>query len=492
MHFFKTSLFLLSAFWIPAAQADINSYYSSIQTNPTALTSFFKAMPKGGELHYHLAGGPSPETMLSLIANDKYCLDKKTLTVNTNSKKCPEIAAKKIQQRTELYNEIVKSWSMEGFTAGKETGHDHFFKSFLKFMTIVYDYRPQLIVNVLQRAANQNEHYLEILDISDNAHSTTFGPLIQKATTLDEKRELLLKNKAFQENILHTISESDKAERIARDELNCTLNPQQKSCQIRLKFLYYVLREQPLDNFFAQALNAFEAVSRSKGNLIGVNLVQPEDGVISLRDYKQQMHIFNFLHQHYPKVSIALHAGEITPDFVVAKELKDHIRDALFIGQAQRIGHGTDITYETEAKNTLQYMAEHQIPIEINLISNLQVLNISGDKHPLKVYLSHQVPVVFSTDDEGILRTDLTQQYVTAALEHHLSYDTLKLINRNTLTYAFIPGKSLWLDPRRAERVSACKNLDAPSCTQYLSKSEKATLQWKLEKELAVFERQFK
>jgi adenosine deaminase len=40
-------------------------------------------------------------------------------------------------------------------------------------------------------------------------------------------------------------------------------------------------------------------------------LVQPEDGVISLRDYDRQMKMLSYFHSIYPKVNIALHAGEL-------------------------------------------------------------------------------------------------------------------------------------------------------------------------------------
>jgi adenosine deaminase len=468
------------------AQADVNTYFNHIKNNPNALYQFFKLMPKGGELHYHLAGGPSPEAMLSLVTKDDFCLQTDTLTITDQNSECNGVRTKGIVSKSKLYDNIVRSWSMKEFTPHNESGHDHFFNTFMKFMPIVAHYRPQLIANVLERAAAQNEHYLELMDIVDDGNSLTFGRLITNLPNYDKKRTFLLKNKEFQHNVDFTIKESEAMELQAKQELGCSSHPEQKACQIKIKFLYYVLREQPLNNFFAQALNAFEAVSRSQGNLVGVNMVQAEDGVISMRDYQQQMRIFNYLHSKYPKVHISLHAGELTSDFVTEKDLTYHIHDALFIGKAQRIGHGVDITYEPRA--TLEYMAKNQIPVEINLVSNSHILKISGTQHPLNYYLQHQVPVVLSTDDEGVLRTNLTKQYAQAAQAHNLDYQTLKQINRNTLTYAFIKGKSIWLQANKGEFVPACKNLDSKSCKQFIAKNEKAQLQWELEKALSAFE----
>jgi adenosine deaminase len=491
MTFVRPILSLLCIFFISALQANVTSYFNQIKKDPKALYAFFKIMPKGGELHYHLAGGPYPETMLLLASKGDYCLDKKTLAINKESSHCNGVKSKDILNQPELYSQIIKDWSMKDFVPGKESGHDHFFNGFIKYMPIVFDYRPALLANVIQRAAAQQEQYLEVMDISDNAQSTRFGTLIKNTPSYGEKKKLLLANKDFQNNITNTIAESDRIIAQARQHLGCNANPQAESCKVKIKFLYYSLREQSKDNLFAQTLNAFEAVSRSKGNLVGVNLVQPEDGIISLHDYHQQMLIFQYFHQVYPNVNISLHAGELEPGPVKQEDLKYHIRDALLTGHAQRIGHGAAIAHEDKAEDTLKYMAKHQLAVEVNLISNLKILNLSGYKHPLNSYLAHHVPVVLSTDDEGVLRTNLTRQYVEAVLKHGLDYEALKQINRNTLTYAFLPGKSIWADASQAKLVQECENINSDRCKKFINNNEKATLQWNLEQKLISFENKY-
>ncbi|KGP63068.1 adenosine deaminase [Legionella norrlandica] len=478
-------------FFLSPAFANVDDYFDSIKQDPNALYSFFKIMPKGGELHYHLAGGAYPETMLELAANSNYCLDKNTFMVSKDSSRCNGVNIKEVFNKPDLYSHIIKDWSMKDFIPGKESGHDHFFNGFAKYMPIVFDYRPQLLVEIIQRAAQQKEQYLEIMDVPDNAHSLSFGDLVKNTPSYDQKRTVLLANKDFQNNIKNTVLESDRILAKASQELGCKTHPHTSPCDVKVKLLYYVLREQPVDNVFAQALNAFEAVSQSKGNLIGVNLVQPEDGIISLRDYHKQMLIFEYLHQKYPKVPITLHAGELAPQAVTPENLSNHIRDALLTGHAQRIGHGVDIGYENDAEDTLKYMANNRIPVEINLISNLKILNISGRNHPLNYYLSHKVPVVLSTDDEGVLRTDLTQQYVEAVRRHGLSYQQLKQINRNALTYSFLPGKSIWTNKETAELIPDCRDLDSKNCQSFIAHNEKARLQWNLEKKLITFENNY-
>lgn len=451
-------------------------------------------MPKGGELHYHLAGGAYPEIMLELASKDNYCLNTTNWMVSKNPSVCNGVDTKDLLNHPDLYANAVKSWSLKDFVPGKESGHDHFFNSFYKFNALVADHQPELVAAVLQTAAQQNEHYMELMILPDNAHSMSFGPMLKDANSFSEQRKRLLANQDFQNNINYTVVESNRIVQQAHHELGCETNPEKKACQIKVKFLYYSLREQSLDNLFAQTLNAFEAVAQSmqsKGALVGVNLVQPEDGIISLRDYRKQMQMYQYLHEVYPQVNIALHAGELTQETVTPEDLDYHIHDALFTGQAQRIGHGVDIANESNVENTLNYMATHHKPVEINLISNLKILKVAGRSHPLNFYLKHNVPVVLSTDDEGILRTNLSQQYVEAVLNHDLDYETLKKINRNALTYAFLPGKSIWSDADKALLDHNCQDLESQSCQQFIKTSEKAQLQWNLEQKLHAFENKF-
>lgn len=489
MKYFQYLFVFLASFTSTFLYADVSSHLDQIKKNPNALYAFFKQMPKGGELHYHLAGGAFPEAMLQLAMNDNYCVDLKTFGVS-KEKPCTGLNSNELNNHPEVYNQIIRSWSLKDFVPGKESGHDHFFSGFFKFMPLVIDYKPQLLAEIIRTAAAQNELYLEVMDIPDNAKAISFGRLLNNQS-FAEMTKILLADKAFQDNVQQTVQASEQLLQQTTKALGCEKTPQAKQCKIKVKLLYYVLREQPSNNMFAQTLNAFEAASRSKNALVGVNLVQPEDGMISLADYHQQMAVFEFFHRLYPKVHISLHAGELNNDLVAPKDLQHHIHDALFTGHAERIGHGVSIGYEQDVEKTLNYMATQHKPVEINLISNQKLLNVSGIQHPLNYYLAHKVPVVFSTDDEGMLRTDLTAQYVEAALNHGLDYKTLKQINRNALTYAFLPGKSLWENAEEGVVVKECKDLSSSSCLDYVKDHEKASLQWQLEKELSAFEQQF-
>jgi hypothetical protein len=59
-------------------------------------------------------------------------------------------------------------------------------------------------------------------------------------------------------------------------------------------------------------------------------------------------------------------------------------------------------------------MAREGVAVEINLTSNAVILGVKGAEHPFALYRRHGVPVVLATDDEGVLRTDLTHEYQRA------------------------------------------------------------------------------
>jgi adenosine deaminase len=142
-------------------------------------------------------------------------------------------------------------------------------------------------------------------------------------------------------------------------------------------------------------------------------------------------------------------------------------------------------------------MAAQRILVEICLTSNDVILNVTGDHHPLPLYLKYGVPVALATDDPGVSRGDITQEYERAAATYHISYRELKKFARNSLTFSFLSGESIWKNAATGARAAACAT-DKPdaakpsgSCAALLAASEKAQQQWALEKALADFESRF-
>ena len=229
---------------------------------------------------------------------------------------------------------------------------------------------------------------------------------------------------------------------------------------MQIHFLYQVLRGFPPQQVFAQTLLGFEVASADP-DVVGINFVMPEDGYISMRDYHLQMQMLDYLHSVYPKVHITLHAGELAPGMVPPAGLSFHIREAVNLGHAERIGHGVDVLYEDNPLRLLHEMAVKHIMVEVNLTSNDVILDVTGSDHPLHAYLAAHVPFALSTDDEGVSRIDLTHEYVKAADDQDLTYAELKQSARASLEHSFLHGESLYVTPDDfARRKPACAATD--------------------------------
>jgi adenosine deaminase len=467
-------------------------YFNSIKNNPEKLSVFLQAMPKGGDLHNHLGGVSWAENMLVYAKQDDLCINIKNFSAKSRPNCQKQYRVAQIQKFPILYNQVIDAWSMRNFQPGKESGHDHFFATFEKYLPILFKHRREMVNEAVERACRENILYLELMIMPDDNQSGLLGRHIAWDNHLDRLREKLLKS-----GVAAIVSNISKQFDIYQRSLLTFLNgPGKQQCpDFKLRYLYQALREQPPAQVFAQLLTGFELASRDP-RVVGINLVQAEDGPISMRDYHLQMQMIGFLHHLYPRVKISLHAGELVPDLVPRSGLRFHIREAVEIAHAHRIGHGVAILYEDKARQLLQEMAKKQILVETNLSSNAAILNVKGQQHPILLYREYHVPIALSTDDEGVLRTDLTEQFKTAVVNYHFSYGVLKQLVRNSIDYSFLPGASFWQDNHYQHPVSVCRSslnnsqLSA-SCQHFLASSEKADLQWKLEQQLSYFEQQF-
>ncbi|MBV8633598.1 MAG: adenosine deaminase, partial [Burkholderiaceae bacterium] len=232
-----------------------------------------------------------------------------------------------------------------------------------------------------------------------------------------------------------------------------------------LRFQTYVTRNNPPGMVFAGLYSAF-AAAHDNPLLVGVNIVGPENGVVAMRDYRLHMAMFRFLKARFPDVRLAMHAGELTLGMVPPMGLRNHIRDAVEIAGAERIGHGIDITYESDAAGLLEEMRERRAAVEICLSSNAFILGVEKQAHPVTVYLRHHVPIVIATDDEGVSRSDINAEYLLFSSRYKPSYAQLKETVYNSLRYSFLSAdeKELQirqLDARFARFESATAKLAA-------------------------------
>jgi adenosine deaminase len=232
---------------------------------------------------------------------------------------------------------------------------------------------------------------------------------------------------------------------------DCAADPAKPACKVSYRFIVQVSRDTPLEDVFAQTAFA-AALVRAEPRVVALNFVQPEDDQIARRDYTRHMRIVEFLAKD---VHVALHAGELWIGLVPPDDLTFHIRQAVEIAGARRIGHGTAIAFERDMDGLLAEMRRRRVVIEISLTSSDVILGVRANDHPLPTYLASGVPVVLSTDDAGVSRIDLTNEYFRGAREHGLGYRTLKSLARNALVYSFLPEQAKQQELDRFDRSSA-------------------------------------
>jgi adenosine deaminase len=356
---------------------------------------------------------------------------------------------------------------------------------------------------VASRAAAENQQYLELMQTPPFGHAAQIAREIGWEPDPDFAR---LRQELLDRGLRDEVAadrEDVRAAEAGREKLERCGTPQAApACQVQVRYIYQVLRGNPPEQVFAQTLLGFETVQAAmdaqEAGFVGINFVQPEDGFLSMRDYTLQMQMLDYLHSVYPRVHISLHAGELTLGQVPPEGLRFHIRQAVKLGHAERIGHGVDVTYEDNATALLREMAEGHVMVEINLSSNEGILGVQGAEHPFPLYRAAHVPVALSTDDEGVSRIDLTNEYVRAAADYRLGYEDLKQLARTGMEHAFLPGASLWAqEDDFTAPAAACRGqlpgADQPSaaCRQFLNGSEKAAAQWELERRFHAFEAQF-
>ena len=482
---------------------------------PLALRAFIERMPKGADLHMHLSGAVYAETFLKDAAQARLCIDPlhRAFVKNVTPALCPDgtLPASTAFKDQKLYDSLIDSFSMRSFVPSSGvSAHDQFFATFDRFGGIDKSHDPEWLDELAIRAAAQNEQYLEVMVTPSFTKAATLGnqfgwPTPLTPTTLAAtsatappdgatRPELaVLRDKLLAAGLRDEIP-TDRAQLdgdlAGRRQLeHCDSAAPDPACAVEIRILYQVLRANPPQQVFAQTLLAFEVAAADPANVVGLNFVQPEDAYLSMSEYHRQMLMLDYLHSVYPAVHISLHAGELAPSLVPPAGLRTHIREAVQLGHAERIGHGVDVMEETHPGALLAELAARHVMIEINLTSNDVILGVSGPNHPLPLYLAARVPVALSTDDEGVSRIDLTHEYVRAALEYHLTYRQLKQFARTSLEHAFLPGPSLWQDPDTFSHIApACAHPASPTCVTLLKSSPKAAQQWTLESRFHLFE----
>jgi adenosine deaminase len=473
--------------------------FESIRRSPPEEWAFLREMPKGGDLHNHLSGAVYAESYITWAVEAGLCLQAQTFALSAPpcdpTRGQALLSADLADASQDAYRDVVDAWSMRNWTLSRQSGHDHFFDTFGKFGLAGAGKTGAMLAEVTARAARGHVDYLELMITPDNGRAAAAGSVAGWHGDADAALATLEASLASADT--ESVSALRAAEADKNRLLKCGSPAADPGCGVTVRWIYQVLRAIPPSSVFAQLALGFRLASDPSTLVVGVNMVQPEDSPASLENFGVEMQMIKALRVRYPRAHVTLHAGELAPGLVPPEDLSFHIRDSVEIAGADRIGHGVDVMHETDPTALLDEMAARRVMVEICLTSNAVILGISGRDHPLAMYLRHGVPVALATDDEGVSRSDLSTEFVRGADEQQLGYQDLKAMARTSLEFAFLPGASLWRDARRFAVTPECaagalgQAALSAGCQTFLNGSEKARLEWQLERELAAFEKKF-
>jgi adenosine deaminase/adenosine deaminase CECR1 len=437
----------------PAAnEAATARYFASLVSGPApktaALTMFFSAMPKGGDLHHHYSGAIYAEQFLSWVDKQHYCVNKNSYRIETDKAVIAAEAAKPVASRgciaaadvvndQTLYATLLQRWSDKDFYnhgAIQSPPDRQFFDTFGYFGPVASTNTNEGLMTLKQRAIQENLSYIEtIFELSPFTQNADFDQamLAPGATLAAQTAKMAAWTEALERD-----SSFNAGVKAYLDNVN-TSSAGIDDDKFTMRYQAFVLRFLAPSQVFSSMLAGFKAASESK-LVVGVNIVGQESVNVSMRDYALHMQMFKFLKTKYPSVKLALHAGELALGVVPPEGLTFHIREAVEIAGASRIGHGIDLAHETDALGLLKEMHERDIPVEVNLTSNEFILGVKGENHPVTLYRQYGVPFVLSTDDAGVSRNNLSGEYVLYASRYKTDYAEVKKLSYNSLKYSFL------------------------------------------------------
>jgi adenosine deaminase len=164
------------------------------------------------------------------------------------------------------------------------------------------------------------------------------------------------------------------------------------------------------------------ASSYFRRGVVGFDLAGAEAG------YPPKQHLHAFYHARNNLLNLTIHAGESWGP--------ESIHQALFRCGAHRIGHGTTLIRD---EALLEYVVDHQIPLEICPTCNVQtgVVDIL-ENHPLKKYVEAGAAVTINTDNRLFSQTSLTQELWRVFQECDLTEEQMRSIVLDGFKHSFL------------------------------------------------------
>ncbi|WP_375800496.1 adenosine deaminase [Salinibacter sp.] len=491
--------------------AHLAQWFRTHRHRPPLLRDFLQAMPKGADLHTHLIGAVYAESYLAWAREQGLCAQLNPgkivqCTAPGRGSASSVVPMDSVMSTSSLYRKMIDALSVRNLEKYRTTGREQFFATFNRFGAVYRDQplrKGDALAELVRRAASQNVQHVEVIINDSHGRADSIASTVSYTKDWSTLRSRLL-DAGLRSAVQQGRTFLTQAEQRADSLLNCGTSPTPTACTVTRRYRMYAVRVGSPLQVFARLLYAVER-ARADSRVEAVDLVAPEDHRIALRDYDLHMRMLRFLQTagappQQDSVAVGLHAGELTLGSVPPQHLHDHVWTAIRVAGAQRIGHGVDVGYEHDTRALFRRMRTQDICVEVCLTSNDVILDVTGASHPLPDYLAADVPVTLATDDEGVLRTDLTHEFVRASRTYDLTYSTVKTLSRNSLHYSFLDGRSLWRSDAYDRYAPPCAEAQpgeeteqiSASCRTFLQSNPKAAAEWRLERAFHDFETSYR
>lgn len=237
----------------------------------------------------------------------------------------------------------------------------------------------------------------------------------------------------------------------------------------------------------------------------GITVAGEESSIKSIQNVNTLINMMRYLYfrmneirigepfnKEMAKVKVTVHAGEYKTQFLLSKITLSEMTDNVLLAAEvfDGVGHGTVMSPEA-----LTVLARRKVRLELCPSSSFNILGIKLKEHPVKDWRKNpDVDISINTDDAAVNRTTLTNEYLLYVDAFKPIYEELRSLVRGASEGIFESGESIYVKENgrylvKPEFQCIFDSTELPTdIDDRIKKSEKAQVQWDLEKRFLVFE----
>jgi adenosine deaminase len=229
--------------------------FDAARENRTVLRAFLHRMPKGGDLHTHLAGAVYAERFIAWAAQQELCVDpQKVVVAKPQCDRAGALPVSDAMRDQKLYNRLVDAFSMRAFlpTPAVPTGHDEFFAVFDKFGAVSGSNFVDMTIDQLRRYDSENVQYVEFMVSSWCPDDRDRFVKAINETTDDASKLKTLEASGLGDCVATRRNVLTAALGKIRSALACDAPKAQPGCGVTFRYIIQVNRNNPPDEVFVQ------------------------------------------------------------------------------------------------------------------------------------------------------------------------------------------------------------------------------------------------